>query len=628
MSGLCAVVARRNASRARELLAELSHASKIQPCEKVRWKFELGGGIGIAARLCTQQFFESSHILLACDADLSNESELRGMLDVTDPAEIITTAALLTALYEKFGSVFVEKLRGAFSLVIWDRHQNRLVVSIDGFGIHRLALYDHPDFLLIASRVDALAQSGEIDTSVNPCAIANILNFSSNLAPHTILRHVTRLLPGTVLTVQDGNITTRRYWTMQYGGAQHVDEESLSNELEALVEHSVEDHSKDLDFDNIGSFLSGGTDSSTVVGMMSRLNRGPVHAFSIGFREQSFNELDYAKLAAKQFGAQHHVCLVGPEDCSRALPDIVRAFDEPFGNASAVPTYFCAKLAADHGIDVLLAGDGGDELFAGNERYATDKVFDTYQRVPGLLRRGLIEPLLACVPFEAGMFAKAKRYVRRSNLCPVERYFSYHFLRANRAADIFESDFLASMQDYSPLDIPALYYRDALAHHHLDRLLYIDIHITLADNDLPKVTRMSELAGIRSRFPFLDHAVAEFSGRVPASLKINGFKKRYLFKRAFRNLLPVGILKKKKHGFGIPVAMWLNSDSGLREISRDVLFSRTARERGFFRRSFIDDLVRKTETEESTYYGDTLWTFFVCELWCQQVLDQRKTVAR
>ncbi len=351
----------------------------------------------------------------------------------------------------------------------------------------------------------------------------------------------------------------------------------------------------------LGAFLSGGTDSSTVTGMMARTGRGAVKTFSIGFREQTFNELDYAKITAKRFHTKHHTYLVGPEDCFQALPEMVRSFDEPFGNSSAIPTYFCARLAAENGVKALLAGDGGDELFGGNAWYATDKIFDLYQSVPSALRKGLIEPVLSArVPVENGLVSKARNYIRRSNMPGLERVLSYHFLCAHPPARIFEGDFLETIADYSVLDVPYRYYRQAPARDHLDRMLYMDVKIVLGDSDLPKVTTMSELAGVQARFPFLDRAVAEFSGCIPANLKVKGFEKRYLFKRAFKDLLPAEIVKRKKHGFGIPVATWLKSHPKFREFSRDTLLSRRAFQRGYFRRDFIEDLFRKHESDDTS----------------------------
>ena len=409
---------------------------------------------------------------------------------------------------------------------------------------------------------------------------------------------------------------------MRYGVGDDSSESRLSQKLESVVQESVESHAKSDRLAGMGAFLSGGTDSSTVVGMMTRVTGAPVKSFSIGFQEQPFNELGYAELAAKKFGSEHHTYLVGPGDCFEALPKIIRCFDEPFGNSSAIPTYFCARLAAQNGVQALLAGDGGDELFGGNTRYATDKVFEIYRRVPGIVRKGLIEPVLGFLPNKGALLRKTNGYVRRANITGVARMLSFQFLQTHAYGDIFEQDFVQALGGYTIVDIPAAHYAAAPASDHLDRLLYVDLKITLADNDLPKVTCVSELAGIRTRFPFLDRSVAEFSGRIPARLKLKGFEKRFLFKRAFRDLLPVEIIKKKKHGFGIPVANWMKSDKRMRELSRDTLLSTRAFGRGYFRRQFVEELFRRHDEDSSTFYGDTLWTFLALELWHRQLVDE------
>jgi asparagine synthase (glutamine-hydrolysing) len=237
------------------------------------------------------------------------------------------------------------------------------------------------------------------------------------------------------------------------------------------------------------------------------------------------------------------------------------------------------------------------------------------------LRKGFVEPALAWLPFDNGVIGKARRYVRRSNLPSPQRVLSYHLLCAQPPAEIFEGDFLQALGEYSVLAVPSQYYGNAPARDHLDRLLYLDVKIVLGDNDLPKVTCMYELAGVQARFPFLDRSVAEFTGRIPARLKVKGREKRYLFKQAFRDLLPAEIISKKKHGFGIPVATWLKSDPKLRELGRDMLLSARAFERGYFRRAFIEDLFQKHEDDVTTYYGDTLWNFLMLELWHRRVAE-------
>jgi asparagine synthase (glutamine-hydrolysing) len=585
-------------------------------------------GLGLSAAFPIQQIFDGPRVQIVCDADLYNEADLRPLVDGEQPlAAGEETAELLAGLYERFGADFPEKLRGAFSFILWDRRERRLVAGIDGFGIKRLAYYKDEANVLISSRVDALARTGDIDLRINPRAITNVLNFTSDLAPETIFSKVHRLEPGTVLMVFDGQARATKYWDMRYGLQEDSDEGRLSRGLEEVVDASVRAHTKSDSFAGLGAFLSGGTDSSTVVGMMTRQAQGPVKAFSIGFEEQSFDELRYAEIAARKFQSEHHTYLVTARDCFEALPLMIRYFDEPYGNSSAIPTYFCARLASENGVKVLLAGDGGDELFGGNERYATDKVFQIYHDVPRSVRKGLIEPALRVLEFETGVVGRARRYVRRANLSGVERMLSFQFLRTHSLHEIFEPDFLRSLGGYTVLDIPDSHYQRAAANDHLDRLLYVDMKITLADNDLPKVTSMCELGGTGARFPFLDRSVAEFSGRIPAKLKVKGFKKRYLFKRAIRNILPAEIISKKKHGFGIPVANWLKSDASMRELARDTLLSTRASQRGYFRPDFINVLFRNHETDNTTYYGDTLWTFLALELWHRQFADEPVSMA-
>lgn len=626
MSGLCAVVRRLDAAPGPTITA-VCNGLLLESSERAKTAIAESAGIGIAAGFPAQQIFETPDLVVACDAELYNEEDLRGLAEAPEAAPGAATAALLAGLYRRFDSGLFEKLRGNFSIVLWDRRQRRLLAAVDEFAIHSLVYYQNPRVVLVASRIEALLASGEVPRDVNPGAIANYLNYTVNLAPNTIFQGVERLLPGTFLEVSEKGVACRRYWDMSYPIDERSSEEELSRRLESVVEEAVRLRSTDREFNRLGAFLSGGTDSSTVVGMMGRLQLGRVKTFSIGFDEERFNELEYARITARKFAADHHEYLVTAADCAAALPDMVRYFDEPYGNSSAIPTYFCARLAAQNGVNVLLAGDGGDELFAGNERYLSDRLFAAYHKIPGFLRKGLVEPTLAAIPIRRGPIRTARSYIRRCNQRHPERFFTYALLLDNPLTEIFEPDFLGALGGYSVLERPTYYYQEGPASDPLNRLLYLDVKITLADNDLLKVTRMSEMAGIRSRFPFLDRAVAEFSGCIPAGLKLKGTQKRYLFKRAFRNLLPQEVIQKKKHGFGIPVATWMKTDPRMREIARDILFSARTYERGFIRRKFVEDLFEKHASDTTPFYGDILWMFLTMELWFRQFVDEARKAA-
>ncbi len=621
MSGICAILRGDKPEALAQTLAAATRGLSLASLERAKQEIDPGLGVGVSARFPTQQIYRNARVLVACDADLLNETELRGLANGEQAPDGARTAALLAALYERFGCDFVGKLQGAFSVVLWDRHEQKLIAAIDGFGMNRLVYSAAGKTLMVASRAHSLAATGEVDLSINPHTIPNLLNFGMNLAPETVFSKIHRLPPGNLLLASEGQLVVKPYWDMRYGVGSDSNEKRLSEELESRFEACVAAHCHGQSFEAVGAFLSGGTDSSTVVGMMSRMGQGAAKAFSIGFQEQPFNELEYAKIAAAKFRAEHHTYLVGAEDCFQALPDMIRFFDEPFGNSSAIPTYFCARLAAQNGVKVLLAGDGGDELFGGNERYATDKIYEMYHSVPRGLRTGVIEPVLNRLQMEGGPIGRMRRYVKRAGMSGVDRILCHQFLATNNPADVFEKDFLAALGDYSIFDVPRRYFEQAPARDSLDRILYADVKLTLGDSDLPKVTCMAEMAGIQVRFPFLDRGIAEFSGRLPARLKVKGFQKRYLFKKAFRNLLPAEIIKKKKHGFGIPVAGWLKSDPKLRELSRDTLLSRTYLERSYFRKDFIERLFRQHENDDTSFYGDTIWVILILELWRLQLVE-------
>ncbi len=623
MSGICAVFRKQDASRTAEVVRAMCRGLSLDPSESRAMAAEECGAVGVSAVYPTQQIFQDDRFLVAYEADFVNETELWEAAGVEPGAGI---GSLLARLYERFGTGFPARINGEFSIVIWEKRKRTLFAATDGFGIHPLVYHENERSILVASRIDALLASGEVSAEIHPHALANYVNYTVNLAAQTIISKVHRLLPGTFLAAGGGRLRTERYWDMTYTTGRG-DEEALSRGLEAVVQQAVKDHAERERFSELGAFLSGGTDSSTVVGMMSRLQRGPVKTFSIGFEERRFNELDYARIAARKFQADYHEYLVSAKDCVEALPYMVRYFDEPFGNSSAIPTYFCARLAAENGVRAMLAGDGGDELFGGNERYLTDSVFEAYQKVPRIVRKGVVEPVLRAIPARNGVFGLARSYVRRSNLPQPERFFSYNLLAENPASTIFDPDFVAALGDYSVLEIPSRYYWEGPAHEHLDRLLYVDVKITLGDNDLLKVTRMSELAGVRPKFPLLDRRVAEFSGTIPSRLKVKGSQKRYLFKKAFRELLPIDIIQKKKHGFGIPVAYWMKSDPQMRELTRDVLLSARTYQRGHIRKQFIEDLLLKHEDDKTAFYGDLLWIFLTLELWFREFVDEPRWAA-
>jgi asparagine synthase (glutamine-hydrolysing) len=372
---------------------------------------------------------------------------------------------------------------------------------------------------------------------------------------------------------------------------------------------------------HIGTFLSGGVDSSTVTGILTQVLKGPIKAFSIGFDEQRFNEINYARVAARSFKSEHYEYYVTPRDTLDAIPLLIDAFDEPFANASAVPAYYCAKMAKDHGVNVLYAGDGGDELFAGNERYGTQHLFEYYNQIPRWVREPLVEPIVFTLAdgLKWELFRKGKKYIQRARIPYHERISSYDFFNIVPIKEFLDDRMLDVVgREFNPYGIFTDYYFQAPAKNNLDRHLYIDWKLTLSDNDLIKVTRMTETVGITARYPFLDTPLVEFSVRVPARIKMRGTKLRTFQKRAYADLLPLEVRRKKKHGFGLPIPVWLRTDKGLNEMMHDLVLSPGSIQRGYFRRKGLENLVKEHSIEGTSFYGTILWSLMVLELWHRQ----------
>jgi asparagine synthase (glutamine-hydrolysing) len=418
-----------------------------------------------------------------------------------------------------------------------------------------------------------------------------------------------------VLVWRDGEVFVRPYWQMTYE-ERGRGRDTAASEMRRQTEEAVRRALLGVEVKHTGAFLSGGTDSSTVVGMMGRLTGERVQAFSIGFREERYNELEYAELAARHFGAAHYTRLVSAEESFAVVPDLVSAYDEPFGNNSNIPTYLCARMARDAGVRLLLAGDGGDEIFGGNERYRREQVLARYGLIPGPLRHGVIEPLLRHLP-AGGLspLGKAQRYVERASLPNPDRFYSSEFFVARERAWLLHPEFLAAIQGDTPLDVAREHYHGTRARSELNRLMGVDLKITLGDNDLFKVTRAAEVAGVAVRFPLLDVSLVEFTGTLSARDKVRGTEKRYLFKRAFASVLPAEILAKVKHGFGLPVGEWLKTHSGFRELLHDTLRSSRCRNRNYYAPGALESLFRRHAEDHTPYHGDVLWTLLMLELW-------------
>jgi len=455
---------------------------------------------------------------------------------------------------------------------------------------------------------------------IDPVALMQYLLFAAVPAPLGIYAGDHKMRPGSYLLWKGGQVAERNYWDMAYPESEDQTEELWSprvrNEIRAAVHRNLDG----CQVETTGAYLSGGTDSSSVVGLASeRLSR--VNAFSIFFAEERYSEIGYARIAANHFQAKHYERQLNPQDAVTTISKISAYYDEPFSNSSAIATFCCADMARQAGIRIMLAGDGGDEVFAGNERYASDRKFSVYQRMPIWLRRGVVEPLTSLLPEQGPALSLPRRYVQRASIPNPRRIFSYGLFFSTKPEEVFEPDFLAEVPADSWMTIADGHYNRHSDATELNRLMYFDLKMILADNDLRKVVGTAELAGVRVRFPFLDHRLVEFTGRIPSSLKMRGSQKRYIFKSAMRGILPEEVLAKKKHGFGVPLGLWLLRDRSLNTLMRDLLDDPRARHRGIIRRKFLANLLERQDGPEAPFFGETLWSILALELWGRQQLQ-------
>ncbi len=532
-------------------------------------------------------------------------------VELAEVAQRDGVAQALALGYARKGKNVIAMLSGSFALAILNGRAEA-VLAIDRMGTRPLCYSVVGGKLVFGSTLDAINTFPGISSEVDRQAIYNYVYFHMVPAPDSVQSGVRFLLPGEYLSFGHGRIDTGRYWEMHFVENEQRHFPELKQKFLAVVRDSVRDAAA---HGTVGAFLSGGTDSSTIAGMLGQVSGAPARTYSIGFQAEGFDEMEYARIAARHFGTRHHEYYVTPDDVVTAIPQIATVHDQPFGNASAVPTYYCAKLAKDDGVDTLLGGDGGDELFGGNERYAKQYLYSLYSDLPAALRKGLFEPIAFIFP-EISIIGKAQRYMRNASQPMPGRYDNYNLLERLGAANVFTPEFLASVDTRKPQSQMAETYRQAHAETLINRMLALDFKYTLADNDLPKVTRSCELAGVDVRFPLLDDAVVAFAATLAPGLKLKGTRLRYFFKEALRGFLPEEIITKTKHGFGLPFGLWLRTHPSLQQIAFDNLAD--LKKRGIIRPTFIDELTSTHVQSHANYYGTMVWVLMMLEQWFKQ----------
>lgn len=558
---------------------------------------------------------EDGSVQVVCNGEIYNSPELRrGLESRGHRLSSHSDVAVIPHLYEERGEDFVAELDGMFALALWDRRRRRLVLARDRLGIKPLYVAERGGAVAFASEVTALVADGWCE-ALDFANLHHYLALGYVPAPGSIFAGVRKLEPGTQVTFEDGRPPVeRRYWELRFapGPATRSDddyaEEVLSTLRAAVKSHLLSDVP-------VGVFLSGGVDSSGLVALMSEVAGRRIQTFSVGFEEKTFNELDLAREVARRYGTDHHELVVRP-DAVRILPALVHHFGEPFADSSAVPVYYVSELARRH-VKVVLSGEGGDEVFGGYETYLAGKYAALYRRLPDIIGRTLVPALVDRLPVSHARVSldyKAKRFVRGAHLPLADGHFWWKVV----LSEAVQSELCVGPARNGKLETAGLF-RAAAARAGSDdwlaQLQAIDAHVYLPDNILTKADRMSMAHSLEARVPYLDRALVELAARLPSSLKLRRFTKKYVLKHALRGHVPAEILRAKKRGFNVPVPSWLRGE--LRDMLQDVLAPAALRRVGLFDPAYVQRLIQEHVAMRFDH-SRPLWTLLVFMTWHEQ----------
>lgn len=561
-------------------------------------------------------FNETGDLAIVFNGEIYNFQDLRKELRSLGHSFKTTsdTETILHA-FEEYGEKCLAKLRGMFAFAIWDRRSEALFIARDRVGKKPLfyALTETGD-LVFGSELKTLLEHGGMKREVDLAALDAYLSFGYVPEEFCILKNVRKLLPGHYLTFRNGAVNTQSYWDFDLTPATVPRTEAewadlLRDKLREAVGIRM------ISEVPLGAFLSGGVDSSTVVALMSQISDRPVKTFSIGFKEDSFDELKFARAAATQFGTEHHEFVVTP-DLFDLIGEIVWHFDEPFADQSAVPTFLLSKMARDH-VTVVLSGDGGDELFAGYSRYVIDRDRSGFGRVPKAIREQVLRRASNALPHRG----PGKNYLYNISLDPVDRYIdSVSTFNRPRKKLLYTADLAASLNGTGSAGERKFrsYGKNLPGTDPIARLLYLDSKTYLPGDILTKVDRMTMANSLEARVPLLDQELIELVAGMPSGLKMRGRETKYILKKAMEGIVPAEILYREKQGFGVPVGQWINDQ--LRDRILGDLADKRTRERGYFDHAYIETILKEHSAGRRDH-SNAVWALWMLELWFRRYID-------
>ena len=561
---------------------------------------------------------EDETVWVVFNGEIYNYRELRAALEsrghrfyTSSDTETIVHA------YEEWGEACFAKLRGMFGIALWDRRERMLLLARDRAGIKPLHYTQHRDRLYFGSELKSLLAAGAVDGDIDFAAMDHYLSFLYTPRDRSIFKGVSKLPPGHLLRWKDGRATVQPFWqisaTETFSGSEADAAAALRHVLAGAVRsHMVSDVP-------LGAFLSGGVDSSAVVGLMAEVSDRPVKTFSIGFDVAAFDELEHARTVAAHFGTEHHEFVVRPDGLS-ILDRLIEHFDEPFADSSAIPTWYVSEIARQH-VTVVLSGDGGDELFGGYDRYLPHPRVQQFDRLPVPGRQALASAVWPLLPHGV----PGKNFLRHVAQDENGRYLdSISLYHEDEKAALYSADVRAALGGANPQATLAQHFARFASLSPHSRMMRFDFETYLPEDVLTKVDRMSMAHSIESRVPLLDNDVIDFAASLPSSLKIRDGRRKHILKEAIKGLVPDGILNRRKQGFGVPLGDWFKG--GLTGVFADVLGSQRTRQRGYFNTAFVDRLVQE-HLNGRRDHTLRLWQLLVFELWHRQYVDAPEPAA-
>jgi asparagine synthase (glutamine-hydrolysing) len=562
---------------------------------------------------------EDKMVIAMVNGELYNFREIRAALEKRGHKfETQTDVEIVPHLYQEYGEDFVDHINGMFAISLWDTHKKRLILARDRYGEKPLYYGVFDGKLIYSSEPKALLAHPSVRAELDPEALRQYLSFDYVPAPRSIYKGINKLPAAHILSVENGEIKTRRYWNLSFAKNGHTPSlEKAATELRDLLSDAV--RMRLVADVPLGVLLSGGVDSSTVAAFATQHATDTVKTFSIGFSEDSFDETKYAREVAAHLGTDHYEEMLSAQKAGDLISEIGTWLDEPLSDGSLIPTYLLARFVRKH-VTVALGGDGGDEIFAGYPMYYAHKVAGAYGAIPQFLRTRFIEPVVRHLPVSTKNLSfdyKAKRFIKSAKYETIERHHSWFgsfsideqrpLLTENVVAQA-NGDIYAGPR--TMLDI-------CDARDEIERMQYLDMNFYMAEDILTKVDRASMAVSLETRAPFLDPRIGQFAASLPLEYKLRGNKGKYILKRSVEGLLPASILRRSKKGFGIPIADWLKGR--LNPLMHDLLAPARLQDQGLFESGHVQTLIGEHEKGIASHHKQ-LWTLLVFQLWCDNFL--------